>query len=1150
MKKSLSLLILVCMLTMLLPPTLSVSAKGGVVEKPRTIILTDIGHYTSEPDDAESLVRLMLYSNEMDIEGIIATPSWCAQTVDQSSVQRINAAIDAYDSVRNNLLVHASGYPTTTYLRSKVKLGTANWSMANVGAGKSNEGSNLIISAVDSPDPRPVWIQGWSGLTTLAQALWDVKNTRTQEQVDAFVSKLRVYDVDGQDDSGAWICKNFPNIYFIRSDNTYCGISREEIGDPTTVTDQWVANNIQNHGPLGAVYPTKIYHYETDSPAMLNIIRNGLSDPEEQSWGGWAGRYTKELAADPDCCDMVYINDAISQPFYAYEDALDTWRYEGGGVTYFNSNYASIARWRDGYQNDLAVRMDWSINSNYTACNHNPVAVLNGDTTKNILSIKAAPGAGLQLSAVGSSDPDGNTLTYKWFVYPEAGTYPGNVTITNADTSAATVQVPDDLNDRSIHVILEIKDNGQGFPLYAYRRAIITSNETNPAAVTTINDNTTGAYNNQFEFVGSWPYTNNLYGYYKNDSHSSSATNNYFNVRFNGTKIALFGTKAPTAGIAAVSIDGGAETYVDFYAAAEAPNSLVYTSPTLTGGQHTIKVRVTGTKNASSTGYNIIPDRADVTNVTTIINDSESGTGNSQFEYIGSWNYYPGQAICYGNDNHCSGTTNNYSLVRFEGTQIKLYGMVDPSHGIAAVSIDGGPETNVDFYSPTPAGNVLLYTSPVMTGTQHTLKIRVTGTKNGYSSNYYIVPDRVDITNSATAVNDNVTGTGNSQFEYSGNWNYYTGQTICYNNDNHCSDATDSFADIRFDGSRIKLYGMVDPGHGIAAVSIDGGPETNVDFYSATSVGNKLVYTSPALTPGSHTLRIRVTGTKNAASSGYYIVPDRVDITNNAPLPELVVNDYVSGISNNQFEYVGNWNFYYDKVCYNFDNHCSSTTNNYFNVRFSGTQIKLYGMVNPAHGIAAVSIDGGPETNIDFYSATSRGNVLLYTSPVLSNGQHTLKVRVTGTKNAASSGYYIVPDRVDIASTAAAVNDNTVGTADNQFAYSGDWSVFTDGRCYNYDNHCSSTTNSYFDVKFTGTQIKLYGLVDPAHGIAAVSIDGGPEANIDFYSATSKGNELVYTSPILTGGQHTLRVRVTGTKNANSSGYYVVPDKVDIVSQP
>lgn len=128
------------------------------------------------------------------------------------------------------------------------------------------------------------------------------------------------------------------------------------------------------------------------------------------------------------------------------------------------------------------------------------------------------------------------------------------------------------------------------------------------------------------------------------------------------------------------------------------------------------------------------------------------------------------------------------------------------------------------------------------------------------------------------------------------------------------------------------------------------------------------------------------------------------------------------------------------------------------------------------------------------------------------------------------------------------INDNTKGNGLGQFNYSGKWNYGTQANAYLEDNHWSSSRNAYYKVKFEGTQIKLYGATSNNHGIAAVSIDNGRETNVDFYSSKRADNVLVYTSPVLKPGQHTLKVRVTGTKNSKSKGTNVTADRATIFS--
>ena len=138
------------------------------------------------------------------------------------------------------------------------------------------------------------------------------------------------------------------------------------------------------------------------------------------------------------------------------------------------------------------------------------------------------------------------------------------------------------------------------------------------------------------------------------------------------------------------------------------------------------------------------------------------------------------------------------------------------------------------------------------------------------------------------------------------------------------------------------------------------------------------------------------------------------------------------------------------------------------------------------------------------------------------------------------------------ASRIAFVDDSQTGTGSNQFDYTGSWTTCTSGctpatpNMYNFTNSWSNTTNDQVTVQFSGTQIALFGLLDVNGGQGAVSIDGGTEITVDFYNISRAGDQLIWTSPFLAAGTHTLKLRVTGNKDAVSTGYYVVPDSVRI----
>jgi hypothetical protein len=328
---------------------------------------------------------------------------------------------------------------------------------------------------------------------------------------------------------------------------------------------------------------------------------------------------------------------------------------------------------------------------------------------------------------------------------------------------------------------------------------------------------------------------------------------------------------------------------------------------------------------------------------------------------------------------------------------------------------------NNSVYSPLSSGADIRFTSDSAGTTELAFEI-VTFTPNATVSSarveiYVKLPSVSSATdtvfymhyNVVQVVNDHTTGTLNNQFEYVGSWTQGTWSGN-YQGDETWSETTNDYVQIRFTGTQIRLYGRTDPAHGIGLCSIDAGSETEADFYgsSATQV---LVYSSITLAYGTHTLKVRLGGTKNAASGGYYVVIDKVEILGNyAPTR---IDDHTTGTGTNQFEFVGSWTQQVWSGDYNGDETYSNTNNDYFQVRFNGTKVMLYTRKGPDMGIAAISIDGGSETLVDFYAANYSYQAILYTSGILSFGSHTLKVRVTNTHNAASSNYYIIADKVE-----------------------------------------------------------------------------------------------------------------------------------------
>lgn len=441
------------------------------VEKPRVIVLTDI---SNEPDDEESMVRFLVYANEYNVEGLIATTSvWLQDKTREDLIQR---QIHAYEKVPSNLMVHAKGFPEAEALRQVTCTGQSGFGMEDVGEGKSTQGSRLIIEAVDKPDSRPVWVTVWGGANTLAQALWDVKYTRTPEQLQKFISKIRVYTISDQDNAGRWMRITFPELFYVVSPSsvhwidyykaTWTGIGgdRHYKNGPMyhfeLVDNPWLEKHImKNHGPLGKLYPHVEYIMEGDTPSFIGLINNGLGSHISPAYGGWGGRYA------------LLKTYAETRPIWT--NSRDEVKVQNG--SWHTTAQATIWRWREAYQYDFAARMDWCIAEKFEDANHNPILHLNGNPSKDIVVLSANAGEEVKLSADGSRDPDGDKFKLTWFVYREAGTYPKEVTLSKTAGWKTSLKAPKVEEESTIHVILEARDNGKP-NMFSYRRAIITVN--------------------------------------------------------------------------------------------------------------------------------------------------------------------------------------------------------------------------------------------------------------------------------------------------------------------------------------------------------------------------------------------------------------------------------------------------------------------------------------------------------------------------------------------------------------------------------------------------------------------------------------------------------------------------------------------------
>ena len=427
--------------------------------KTRVIIMTDITSLTAgykEPDDGQSLIRLMLYTNEFDIEGLVATSNLeHAQVVRPDLIRQV---VEAYGRDQPNLLQHDGGFPSAVELIKKIKAGNPVAGRAipllpNIGERKDTEASEWIIRVVDRRDKRSVFICIWGGATDLAQALWKVKATRGNKALQKFIAKIRVRAIGDQDQAGVWIRKTFPSLHYVLHKVSLRGMYRG--GDTSLVSPKWVENHIKGKGALGELYP--IYNggdiwtrqlgrvtgiKEGDTPSFLALLKNGLNDEHDPERSSWGGRFHRDSSVN------LYV-DAIDSVLSYSTDP--------------HPSLSSVYRWRHDFQNDFAGRMEWC-SKKFNEANHHPHPSI------RITRVNE----GYLLDASSSKDPDGDSLSFFWWHERTGSTSLQKIDI--ADDTKPTIIIPFQNSKREIHVIVRISDNGSP-RLVRYRRIALNLGE-------------------------------------------------------------------------------------------------------------------------------------------------------------------------------------------------------------------------------------------------------------------------------------------------------------------------------------------------------------------------------------------------------------------------------------------------------------------------------------------------------------------------------------------------------------------------------------------------------------------------------------------------------------------------------------------------
>ena len=271
----------------LLAGALGLSAVGlGCTRRPssearprhRVLVSTDIGG--SDPDDFQSMVHFLVYSDLFDVEGLISSP-WSA-----GRKEHILEVLDRYEQDFPNLRTWSDLYLSPGDLRAMTKQGETEFAVGK-GYGQSTEGSDWIVECARRDDPRPLYALVWGTIEDVAQALRDDPSIK---------EKLRVYFIGGPNKKWSpaaydYIEQSHPDLWIIENNSTYRGwfVGGDQSGD--LGNRSFVEAHVQGQGALGDYFATHLGGVIKmgDTPSVTYM----MGSPGDPSRPGWGGRFVR-----------------------------------------------------------------------------------------------------------------------------------------------------------------------------------------------------------------------------------------------------------------------------------------------------------------------------------------------------------------------------------------------------------------------------------------------------------------------------------------------------------------------------------------------------------------------------------------------------------------------------------------------------------------------------------------------------------------------------------------------------------------------------------------------------------------------------------------------------------------------------------------
>jgi hypothetical protein len=241
---------------------------------PRIIVSTDIGG--SDPDDYQSMIHLLVYSDQFNIEGIISSPPH------QGRKKHIEEVLNAYEMDYENLLHHSKEFPSPDYLRTITKQGAIDPQAGGLPR-ELSEGAKWVIKKAHEQSDRPLYVLVWGSITDVAQAICADPGIKEQIRIYSIGSWNTVQDPLARD----YLYHHHPDLWWIENNTTFRGMYMGGYSEDSYGNLSFVEHHVKDYGELGKLFWEKKGEIKMgDTPSVLYFLDGDINDPAGESWGG------------------------------------------------------------------------------------------------------------------------------------------------------------------------------------------------------------------------------------------------------------------------------------------------------------------------------------------------------------------------------------------------------------------------------------------------------------------------------------------------------------------------------------------------------------------------------------------------------------------------------------------------------------------------------------------------------------------------------------------------------------------------------------------------------------------------------------------------------------------------------------------------